>query len=106
MRFGWRGALGMLLSVALLWYAFRHRVGTCGSRDSPLESLAPVALGDRGDRDIPSARAALAYDPRSRRAKPSLRPTLARDGDRDDGEQRGSGARWRARTRVRALARG
>ena len=22
MRFGWRGALGMLLSVALLWYAF------------------------------------------------------------------------------------
>src|SRR5438045_1368535 len=24
MRFGWRGALGMLLSVALLWYAFHN----------------------------------------------------------------------------------
>ena len=69
MKFGGKGALGIAISVACLYFAFRNVEWSTAvetARDANYWLLL-LSAGD-GDADVPAARAALANDSRSGRA--------------------------------------
>ena len=107
MKFGWKGALGIAISAACLYFAFHGidwadaRRTTARTRTTGCSLLAAVA-------------ATLMFPLRARRWRTILDPVapklpfgaaVAVDRDRHDGQQHRAAARRRARSRLRALAR-